>query len=211
MFFAPEADPEIFSVTVHYVGGSQLDFLNSQFITLTKAEAMVAQIVIRGFEKGDIDDVRSIFIEANRDIAPNDMADAFEDYIVISLQKEFDDIEGYYSDRNGGFFVAELSDRVIGMYGLETVRDGVAELRRMYLRLDSRGMGLGKKLFDHSIRTARSMGFTKLLLSTSELQLPALNLYRSYGLRETKTETAEKQSNKTIGGGIIRYHFEADL
>jgi putative acetyltransferase len=44
-------------------------------------------------------------------------------------------------------------------------------------------------------------------LSTSEQQQPALALYRNSGFRLLDEEKAETASNKTVGGGIHRYHF----
>jgi putative acetyltransferase len=44
-------------------------------------------------------------------------------------------------------------------------------------------------------------------LSTSELQGDALSLYRSSGYQLVREEVAIAASNKTLGGGIRRYHF----
>jgi hypothetical protein len=46
-----------------------------------------------------------------------------------------------------------------------------------------------------------------MVLSTSEIQKEALALYRDAGYRETREEIAADASNKTIGGGIRRFHF----
>ena len=51
-----------------------------------------------------------------------------------------------------------------------------------------------------------------LVLSTSELQASAaVALYKSSGYRLVREEIAEAASNKTLGGGIRRYHFEKFL
>jgi putative acetyltransferase len=50
-----------------------------------------------------------------------------------------------------------------------------------------------------------------LTLSTSELQSEALALYRAAGYQLQKEEIAETASNKTLGGGIRRYHFDKTL
>lgn len=44
-------------------------------------------------------------------------------------------------------------------------------------------------------------------LSTSELQQDALALYRNAGYQAVREEIADAASNKTLGGGIRRYHF----
>ena len=53
----------------------------------------------------------------------------------------------------------------------------------------------------------RRRGVRVLVLSTSELRQPALALYRNSGFRLLDEEKAETASNKTVGGGIHRYHF----
>jgi len=49
------------------------------------------------------------------------------------------------------------------------------------------------------------------VLSTSESQTEALARYRAAGYRETREEIAADASNKTIGGGIRRFHFAKAL
>jgi putative acetyltransferase len=58
---------------------------------------------------------------------------------------------------------------------------------------------------------ARRSGAREMVLSTSEIQTEALALYRAAGYRETREEIAAGASNKTIGGGIRRFHFSKAL
>jgi putative acetyltransferase len=58
---------------------------------------------------------------------------------------------------------------------------------------------------------ARRRSMQSLTLSTSELQSEALALYRAAGYQLQKEEIAETASNKTLGGGIRRYHFDKTL
>jgi putative acetyltransferase len=44
-------------------------------------------------------------------------------------------------------------------------------------------------------------------LSTSELQGDALSLYRNAGYQLVREEVALAVNNKTVGGGIRRFHF----
>ncbi len=48
-------------------------------------------------------------------------------------------------------------------------------------------------------------------LSTSELQREALSLYRACGYQLVREEVVNSVSNKTVGGGIRRYHFTKEL
>jgi putative acetyltransferase len=57
----------------------------------------------------------------------------------------------------------------------------------------------------------RRLGARKLELSTSELQSAAIALYKRAGYRLLREAVAVNASNKTIGAGIRRYHFEKAL
>jgi putative acetyltransferase len=60
----------------------------------------------------------------------------------------------------------------------------------------------------HAERVCREVSYDRLVLSTSELQQAALGLYRASGYRLVREEVATAASNKTVGSGLKRYHFE---
>lgn len=168
-------------------------------------------IFVRHFAERDATAVKDLFIRVNRDLAPPGMEVAFEDYIQRSLSEEIDRISDYYRERNGVFLVAERTNTIVGMFGLEAGTPGVVELRRMYVDPQLRGLGLGRQLLARSEDEARNLAGTILILSTSDLQPAALGIYRSSGYREVRTEIAKAASNKTLGGGIRRFHFSKQL
>lgn len=164
--------------------------------------------LIRAFENADALAVRDLFIRVNRDLAPEPMAELFETYIARSLRDEIDQISDYYRERGGQFFVAEVATIIVGMFGLESIGGDAMELRRMYVDSSVRGRGIGRLLLAHAEENVRRRGRSRLMLSTSELQTAALSLYRSSGYAQLKEEIVEDQSNKTLGAGLCRFHFE---
>ena len=152
-----------------------------------------------------------MFVAVNRLLAPLHMRNAFEVYIERSLAEEIDRISAYYGERNGGFWVAVRDDEVIGMFGLETTGPAIFELRRMYVAPSARRTGVARAMLEFAENECRGRNARKLELSTSELQPAALELYRRTGYRQVREVVAEQASNKTLGGGIRRYHFEKDL
>jgi GNAT superfamily N-acetyltransferase len=163
---------------------------------------------LRPYAPGDHEPVRALFIAVNRALAPPEMKDAFERYIEKSLTQEIDRIEAYYDAHDGCFMVAIREGRLAGMFGLERVGQDSMELRRMYVSADRRRMGIGQFMLGNAERLARSRGARLLLLSTSELQPAALALYRASGFTQTKVDIAMAATNKTVGSGIRRFHFE---
>ena len=172
---------------------------------------MSSEIKIRPFSANDAAPVRNLFIRINRLLAPPDMTDAFEAYIEVSLREEIDRIAAYYGERQGGFWVAADGARVVGMFGLERVDETTMELRRMYVDPDQRRRGIARQMLTFAEAECRRRNRRRMELSTSELQAEALALYRSAGYQLVREEVALASSNKTLGGGIRRFHFTKAL
>jgi GNAT superfamily N-acetyltransferase len=166
---------------------------------------------IRDFSADDAAAVRDLFIRVNRLLAPSDMKDAFEAYIARSLAEEIDRLAEYYSERNGGFWVAVDDEQIVGMFGLEPSSDSAMELRRMYIDPDFRRQGIARRMLDFAEQECRRRNRPRMNLSTSELQREALALYKNAGYALVREEVAVAASNKTLGSGIRRYHFTKAL
>jgi GNAT superfamily N-acetyltransferase len=103
-----------------------------------------AEITIRPFADDDAPQVRKLFIAINRLLSPPDLRDAFEAYIERALAEEIDRINAYYSQRNGGFWVAIENDKLVGTFGPERVSPDAMELRRMYVDPGARRRGIAR-------------------------------------------------------------------
>ena len=179
---------------------------------MSEAPAGMNGLTVRRAEAQDGDGIADLFVTVNRALAPDGLAEAFEGYIELSLQEEIHPFLEYYSpERGNGLWVAVDDDSLVGMYGLEQVEPATVELRRMYVHPAHRRRGLARRLLAHAEVTAVRCGYGKLILSTAEIQKAAIALYEDAGFRLVKTEAAEAKSNKTIGGGILRHHYEKTL
>jgi len=163
--------------------------------------------LIRPFTSSDATDVRDLFIEVNRLLAPPDFKQQFEDYIKRSLIEEMGRVADYYAEKNGSFWVAEGNSQLVGMFGLEQYGTEDAELRRMYVSPKARRQGIAQRMLEFAEKICQEEGKMNLHLSTSELQPAALSLYRNAGFNLVREDRAASASNKTIGGGIRRYYF----
>jgi GNAT superfamily N-acetyltransferase len=97
------------------------------------------------------------------------------------------------------------------MFGLEPGAPGSLELRRMYVEPAARRGGIASLMLRFAEDECRRRAAHTVELSTSELQPAAIELYRRAGYRLVREAVAIDASNKTIGGGIRRYHFEKAL
>src|SRR6185295_15307062 len=87
-----------------------------------------------------------------------------------------------YRDAGGGFWVALDGDgALIGTCGVYPVAPGDFELRKMYLRGDARGLGLGRALLDEAVAFARDRGARRLVLDTTEQMGRAIAFNEAHG------------------------------
>lgn len=103
--------------------------------------------------------------------------------------RDLSDIEASYPARGGCFEVLEnVAGDLIGCYGLYPLRDDICELRKMYLRSDFRGRGLGKMIMRRALNQARKLGFRRVELETASVLKEAIALYESFGFRPFRPE-----------------------
>lgn len=169
------------------------------------------EITIRPFEEHDANRVRELFVTVNRLLSPPNMREAFETYIARSLVEEMDRVSAYYNERGGAFWVACRYSDIVGMFGPEPFDDRSYELRRMYVSPTARRLGIASTMLQFAEKECRRMGMQRMELSTSELQPAAVELYRRAGYSLVREVVADQASNKTIGGGIRRFHFGKNL
>jgi len=167
--------------------------------------------LIRPFRDEDSNAVRNLFININRLIAPSELVEEFEAYILLSLKEEIDRIMDYYAERDGSFWVVDKDGAVAGMFGLESISDVAMELRRMYVSPDFRRQGITKDMLQFAEAEVRHQNKKTMVLSTSELQEAALTLYRTNGYNLEREEIADHGDNKILGSGLRRYYFSKQL
>jgi GNAT superfamily N-acetyltransferase len=71
---------------------------------------------------------------------------------------------------------------------LRDLGDRAVELKRMYLRPEARGRGLGRQLLGIALDWARSHGIGVIRLDTSERMVAAQRLYEAHGFRRVQGE-----------------------
>ena len=177
-----------------------------------RSHSPLPNLTIRPFTPADQARVRKIFIAWNRHITKPGQETAFETYIARSLAEEIERIPDYYQAIKGsGFWVADGEGEVSGMVGIERLDDREAEVRRMYVDEPYRRQGIGRRLLKHAEDFCREAGYARVVLSTSELQPQAKALYEAEGYELADEIVAEAQTNRTVGGGLRRYHFVKQL
>lgn len=73
--------------------------------------------------------------------------------------------------------------RLIGCGTLRRIRPDAVEMKRMFVRKEARGQGLGRRLFEMRIDEARRMGCRAVYADTAKGNRPMLEIYERFGFR----------------------------
>lgn len=78
-------------------------------------------------------------------------------------------------------YLLESEAGLVGVYVLKTIDQHIAEIKNIAVHPSYQGKGLGTMLLDHAAQSAKSNGFTCLLIGTGDASLKQLKLYRREG------------------------------
>src|SRR5215831_15846981 len=102
-----------------------------------------------------------------------------------NFDQELANLPGDYSPPDGRLLLAQYHGQFAGCVALHKLADGICEMKRLYLRPDFRGKGLGRALADRIIAEAREIGYQRMRLDTVEpVMKDAVAMYRRIGFRE---------------------------
>lgn len=102
-----------------------------------------------------------------------------------NFDKEVNELPGDYAPPEGRLLLAEIEGQIAGCVALHKLASGVCEMKRLYLRPQFRGAGLGKALAERIIVEARQAGYKRMRLDTVEpVMKDAVALYRRLGFNE---------------------------
>ncbi len=118
--------------------------------------------------------------------------------------RDLSDIERFYTENNGVFSVViNVENEIVGTFGLYSIDRNICELRKMYLRKDLRGKGIGNFMLKSAISIAIEKGFRKIFLETISPLKEAIALYKKYGFVEVTpheiNERVDRAFELTIG------------
>jgi N-acetylglutamate synthase-like GNAT family acetyltransferase len=90
----------------------------------------------------------------------------------------------FYKD--GGFWIAEIDNKIIGCIGLQKLNSKTGVLRKMFVQKELRGkeLNIAQNLFDKLKDEAINLGFEKLLLDTPSVAEASHSFYRRNGFNE---------------------------
>jgi ribosomal protein S18 acetylase RimI-like enzyme len=114
----------------------------------------------------------------------------YASWVEISLcfqnfEKEVAELPGAYAPPSGRLLIAVDGEQLLGCVALRKIGHGIGEMKRLYVRPEFRGRGLGRTLTEKLIAEAIQIGYARLRLDTLPGRMDqAIAMYRSFGFRE---------------------------
>ena len=132
--------------------------------------------------------IREIALEDNKQIAKV-IRDVLVEFGVPKVGTAYADVsldkmaETYYGGKSV-YFVIDNNGKIIGGAGiaaLDNYEGNVCELQKMYFLPEARGIGLGKRMMETCLESAKAFGFEKCYLETMPYMDDARKLYAKVG------------------------------
>ena len=132
------------------------------------------------------------YIHATSDADYAAAADLFRAYaawlnIDLGFQHfsdELQQLKKMYALPVGGIVLCRVDEQNIGCVGIRKLEEGIAELKRMYVKPAFQQNGIGTELLEEAIKLAIGCGYQKIRLDTLSNMYPAINLYTRHGFYE---------------------------
>jgi len=103
-------------------------------------------------------------------------------------------------------WVAERDGEVIGSVFIVRQDDKTAKLRLLYVDERARGLGLGRRLVDETLRFARAKGYKRMALWTNDVLVSARRIYEAVGF-----ELLEEEPHQSFGKNLVGQVWGRDL
>jgi len=133
--------------------------------------------IIRAQSSVDIDQARELFKE---------YAAWLEiDLCFQNFDKELAGLPGDYAPPDGRLLLAIEDERIAGCVALRKIGESICEMKRLFLRPEFRGQGLGRNLVEAILSEAKQIGYKRMRLDTLPPKMnDAIALYRSLDFKE---------------------------
>jgi putative acetyltransferase len=132
--------------------------------------------VIRQFEASDLEPARELFHEYAAWVG--------DEICFRKFQRELAELPGGYAPPEGRLLLAFVEEQLAGCVALRRFAAEIGEMKRLYVRPEFRGTGLGRELAGRLIAEARDAGYKLLRLDSLPRMDRAIAMYRGLGFYE---------------------------
>ncbi len=114
-----------------------------------------------------------------------------------TLNPDLKSFDEFYRDAT--VLVAKVEQRIVGCGVLANERVGIGRIVRMSVARHWRRSGIGSQILAVLLESAKSLGYTQVVLETSVDWDSAIRFYESNGFSRTKTEGGDQHFALHVG------------
>jgi len=149
----------------------------SSFSAASASSAVRSVSIFQAESPAQIAQARELFLEYAQSLG---FSLCFQNF-----DKELAGLPGDYTPPDGRLLLVECEGQLAGCVALHKLGPGVCEMKRLYLRPQFRGKGLGRVLAERIIAEARQIGYQHMRLDTVEpVMKDAVAMYRRLGFKQ---------------------------
>lgn len=126
-----------------------------------------------------IEEVKQVFLEYAQSLEV--------DLTFQNFEEEFKGLPGKYTPPDGILILVLVDGKGAGCIALRKILEDICEMKRLYVRNDYRGLGIGKKLVNMIIEEARKLNYSYIRLDTLPTMKRAQELYTSFGFYDIES------------------------
>jgi putative acetyltransferase len=117
------------------------------------------------------------------------------DLCFQNFEAELLELQTMYAAPKGILLLVKTDNNFVGCVAIRQKENDIAELKRMYIQPQHRGIGLAKQLLEQALQFAKNAHYTFVRLDTLASMAPAINLYKQYGFYEIDAYYHNPESN----------------
>jgi len=143
------------------------------------ADSGIRIIRVSGSDRGELDEVRRLFGE---------YAEWLASFVLhTTIDGEIASLPAPFVPPEGALLLgADAGGTICGCVGVKRHSDAAAEVKRLFVREECRGTGLGRALFSAAMDVACELGYSEVLISTIPSHMPTANaMYERLGFAPT--------------------------
>jgi ribosomal protein S18 acetylase RimI-like enzyme len=129
--------------------------------------------LVKAIEEYQYKQVRELFLEYVDSLGI--------DLSFQNINDELQNIPGEYAFPGGCILLAMSDEQPAGCVALRKLDDNTCEMKRLYVKPDFKGKGIGRTLASAIIVEAKNLGYRYIRLDTLPTMEQAISLYRSLG------------------------------
>ncbi len=131
---------------------------------------------------GDIAEARTLLKEYASSLG--------REFSLQDFARELAELPGAYAPPAGALLLARCDGRLAGCVALRPLEGGACQMRRLFVRHQFRGKGVGKRLAVAVIEAARDAGHTLMRLDVAPWMEEAIAMYHAMGFRPIEPRPA---------------------